>query len=84
MDTTETAEQRTFRMLPAADIGFARPALDYRLGEAELTVLAHKFAAPEPELARAPGDPGWWTITAWLPVGAVPLRLIPDPDGPTL
>ena len=78
-------ERRTFRLLPSEDIGFSKPAIQYETAEGETRWrLAHEFKAPEPELARKPGDPGWWTITAWLPVGATPLALIPDPEAPLL
>ena len=78
-------ERRTFRLLPAEDIGFAKPALEYATAEGETRVkLAAKFDAPQPELARSPEDPGWWTITVWLPVGATPIALIPDPSAPLL
>lgn len=78
------AERRTFRLLPSEDIGFSKPAIRYEIDGDERVRLAHEFKAPEPELARKPGDPGWWTITVWLPVGATPLALIPDPDAPML
>lgn len=78
-------ERRTFRLLPDGDIGFAKPALEYELPDGSRSVrVAHEFRAPEPELARKPGDPGWWTVTMWLPVGATPLALVPDPDAPML
>lgn len=78
-------ERRTFRLLPDEPIDFSKPAIRYRdASGAEKVRLAHDSKAPEPEMARKPGDPGYWTITAWLPVGAEPLALIPDPDGPQL
>ncbi|MCB0879822.1 MAG: hypothetical protein KDC46_12690 [Thermoleophilia bacterium] len=77
-------ERRTFRLLPSEDIGFSKPAIRYEFDGDEHVKLAAEFKAPEPELARKPGDPGWWTITVWLPVGAVPLALVPDPDAPML
>jgi hypothetical protein len=80
----DISERRTFRLLPSEDIGFSKPAIRYELDGTEHVRLAHEFKAPEPELARKPGDPGWWTITAWLPVGATPLALVPDPDAPLL
>lgn len=74
-------ERRTFRLLPSEDIGFAKPALRFRRADgAEGVRVAHEFSAPEPELARAANDPGWWRLTVWLPVGATPLALVPDPD----
>lgn len=78
------SEKRTFRLLPSEDIGFSKPAIRYDLDGQLHVKLSHEFKAPEPELARKPDDPGWWTITVWLPVGATPLQLIPDPDAPTL
>lgn len=78
-------EQRTFRLLPTEEIGFAKPAIEYELPSGERKIkLASKFDAPAPELAREPGDPGWWKITVWLPVGATPVALIPDPSAPML
>lgn len=78
-------EQRTFRLLPTEDIGFAKPALTYLTAEGEQRWrLANSFKAPEPELARKANDPGWWTITIYLPVGATPLALVPDPEAPLL
>ncbi|MCW2925412.1 MAG: hypothetical protein JWM98_2816 [Thermoleophilia bacterium] len=78
-------ERRTFRLLPSEDIGFSKPALRYALADGgEKVKLAAEFKAPQPELARAASDPGWWTITVWLPIGATPLALIPDPSAPTL
>lgn len=78
-------EQRTFRLLPSADIGFAKPALEYETAEGERKVkLASKFDAPAPELARTAGDPGWWKVTVWLPVGSTPIALVPDPSAPVL
>lgn len=78
-DDHEIREQRTFRMLPAVEIGFAKPAIEYRNAAGDVhTMLAWKFTAPEPELARKANDPGWWTLTVFLPLGSEPLRLIPD------
>ena len=77
-------ERRTFRLLPSEDIGFSKPAIRYELDGSEQVQVSHDFKAPEPELARKAGDPGWWTVTVWLPVGAVPLALVPDPDAPML
>ncbi|MCW2921996.1 MAG: hypothetical protein JWL76_1870 [Thermoleophilia bacterium] len=78
-------EQRTFRLLPTEDIGFSKPALTYLTAEGEQRWrLANSFKAPEPELARKADDPGWWTITIYLPVGATPLALVPDPEAPLL
>ena len=79
-DDPHIREQRTFRMLPDEEIGFAKPALEYTDADgAPHTMLAWKSIAPEPELARKAHDPGWWTITVALPLGATPVRLIPDP-----
>lgn len=78
-------EKRTFRMLPEAEIGFAKPAIEYTTAEgAEKTRVSHDYKAPEPELARKPGDPGYWTVNVWLPVGSTPTALIPDPSAPLL
>ena len=77
-------ERRTFRLLPSEEIGFAKPAIRYEIDGEERIKLAAEFKAPEPELARQPGDPGWWKITVWLPVGATPLALVPDPNAPLL
>ena len=78
-------EQRTFRLLPTAEIGFSKPALEYELADGTRTVrVAHQFKAPEPELARKADDPGYWKVTMWLPVGATPLALVPDPSAPML
>ena len=81
----EIDERRTFRLLPSEDIGFAKPALEYERPDGTSSVkLAHEFKAPEPELARRSDDPGWWTVTVWLPVGSTPLALVPDPSAPML
>lgn len=81
----DITERRTFRLLPSEDIGFSKPAMQYATADGEQHVrLAHEFKAPEPELARRADDPGWWTITVWLPVGATPLALVPDPSAPVL
>ncbi len=78
-------EERTFRLLPEEDLGFAKPALRFRDAEGTVGIkLAARAKGPEPELARKPHDPGWWTITVWLPVGATPVALVPDPNGPQL
>lgn len=78
-------ERRSFRLLPSEDIGFSKPAIEYELSDGTRGVqVAHEFRAPEPELARSAGDPGWWVITVWLPVGATPLALVPDPSAPVL
>lgn len=78
-------EQRTFRLLPSADIGFAKPALEFETPDGKRhTKLAASFSAPEPELARKADDPGWWKITVWLPVGSTPIALVPDPSAPLL
>lgn len=85
MPADEISERRTFRLLPSVDIGFAKPAIEYRTAEgAEQVRVAAEFKHPEPELARAASDPGWWTVTVWLPVGAIPLALVPDPSAPML
>ncbi len=77
--------QHVLRMLPEEDIGFARPAVRIRTASGqERTVTAWKFSAPEPELARRAGDPGYWTVTVWLPPGAEPVALVPSDDGPAL
>ncbi|MCW2949704.1 MAG: hypothetical protein JWN41_717 [Thermoleophilia bacterium] len=77
-------ERRTFRLLPSDEIGFAKPAIEYQIGEATKIKVAHDFTAPQPEFARTAGDPGWWVVSVWLPIGAVPLRLVPDPEAPLL
>lgn len=78
-------ERRTFRLLPSADIGFSKPALEYQLADGtRVTRVAHEYKAPEPELARKADDPGWWTITSWMPLGSTPLALVPDPSAPML
>ena len=79
-DDPHIREVRTFRLLPEREIEFTKPALVYRDADgAEHTALAWKSTPPEPELARKANDPGWWTITIALPLGATPIRLIPDP-----
>lgn len=84
-DTRTILEERTFRLLPEEDLGFAKPAIRFATADgSERVKVAARFKAPEPELARKPNDPGWWTITVWLPVGAIPLALVPDPNGPQL
>lgn len=81
----EINERRTFRLLPAEEIGFAKPAIEYELVDGTRKVrVAGEFKAPEPELARKAGDPGWWTVTVYLPVGSTPLSLVPDPSAPML
>lgn len=78
-------ERRSFRLLPSEDIGFSKPAIEYELPDGTRRVkVADEFRAPEPELARKSDDPGWWTVTVWLPVGSTPLALVPDPSAPTL
>lgn len=78
-------EGRTFRLLPSDEIGFAKPAIEYELPDGSTHVqVSHEYKAPEPELARKANDPGWWKVTVWLPVGATPLALIPDPSAPLL
>lgn len=85
MSTDGIDEQRTFRLLPSADIGFAKPAIEYDTADGERRVqIAAEFRHPEPELARKAHDPGWWTVTVWLPIGATPVALIPDPSAPLL
>ena len=43
------------RLLPSADIGFAKPAIEYELADGTRKIkLASKFDAPAPELARLP------------------------------
>lgn len=84
-DDSTILEKRSFRLLPAEEIGFAKPAIEYRTADGAAKVkVSHDFKAPEPELARRPGDPGYWTINVWLPVGSTPLRLVPDPSAPLL
>lgn len=84
-ETHRIEEQRTFRLLPSQDIGFAKPAIEYEGPDGMLKFkVASSYKAPEPELARKAHDPGWWTVTVWLPVGSVPRALMPDPHGPTL
>jgi hypothetical protein len=84
-DTNGIDERRTFRLLPSEDIGFSKPALRFRTADgSERTKVAHEFKAPEPELARRAGDPGWWIVSVWLPVGSTPLALVPDPSAPAL
>jgi hypothetical protein len=78
-------ERRTFRLLPSDEIGFAKPAIEYELEDGTVKVkVAHEFTAPQPEFARKSHDPGWWIVSVWLPVGAAPKRLIPDPSSPLL
>jgi len=78
-------ERRSFRLLPTEDIGFGKPALEYETAEGERVVqIAHEFKHPEPELARKAGDPGWWIVTLWLPLGATPIALVADPAAPLL
>jgi hypothetical protein len=80
----EIDERRTFRLLPSEEIGFAKPAIRYELDGDEHVKVSHDFKAPEPEIARKANDPGWWTVTVWLPVGATPLGLVADPQAPLL
>jgi hypothetical protein len=78
-------ERRSFRLLPREDIGFSKPAIEYEApGGGKKVRVSHDFKAPEPELARKAGDPGYWSVTVWLPVGSKPLALIPDPSAPAL
>jgi hypothetical protein len=85
MAADEITERRTFRLLPSEEIGFAKPAIEYETTDGATKVkVSHDFKHPEPELARKAGDPGWWIINVWLPLGATPLRLIADPDAITL
>lgn len=85
MPASTILERRTFRLLPREEIGFAKPAIEYTAPDGSAKVrVSHDFKAPEPELARKPGDPGYWTITVWLPVGSTPTALIPDPSSPGL
>ena len=78
-------EKRSFRLLPEAEIGFAKPAIEYETPDGATKVkVSHDFKAPEPEIARKAGDPGYWTVNVWLPVGSRPLRLLPDPSAPAL
>lgn len=82
---TQILERRTFRLLPAEEIGFSRPAISYSTEDGHEDVqVSHDFKAPEPELARKAHDPGYWTVTVWLPVGARPTALVPDPSAPAL
>lgn len=82
---SDLLERRTFRLLPETDLGFSKPALRFRRkDDSEGTKVAADFKAPEPEIARRAGDPGYWTVTVWLPVGAEPLALVPDPHGPSI
>lgn len=78
-------ERRTFRLLPREEIGFSKPAIEYVDPDGDTCVqLAHEFKSPEPEIARKANDPGFWTITVYLPVGSTPTALVPDPDAPML
>lgn len=78
-------EKRSFRLLPSEDIGFAKPAIRYRTADgSEKVKVSHDYKAPEPEIARKAGDPGYWTVNVWLPVGSSPLQLVPDPSAPLL
>jgi hypothetical protein len=84
-DANTIFEKRSFRLLPSEEIGFAKPAIEYRTTDGATKVkVSHDFKAPEPEIARKAHDPGYWTITVWLPLGAEPLRLVPDPSAPAL
>jgi hypothetical protein len=85
MSETSIDERRSFRLLPSEDIGFAKPAIRYRrVDGSEGVKVSSDFKAPEPELARKSYDPGWWIVNVWLPVGAEPLALVPDPSAPVL
>ncbi len=78
-------ELRTMLMLPEEDLGFSKPAVRYRTSDGtERTKVSHKYSSPEPELARRPGDPGYWKVESWLPPDATVIALVPDPDGPAL
>lgn len=78
-------EKRSFRLLPREEIGFSKPAIEYQTPAGQQKVkVSHDFKAPEPELARKAGDPGYWTVNVWLPVGSTPLALVPDPSAPVL
>lgn len=84
-DATAILEKRTFRLLPTEEIGFAKPAIQYTTADGATKLkVSRDFKAPEPELARKPGDPGYWTINVYLPVGATPVALVPDPSAPAL
>lgn len=77
----EIRERRTFRLLPRDEIGFAKPAIEFERADGSTgTYVAHEYKAPEPELARKADDPGWWTVTVFLPLGATPVALVPDPS----
>jgi hypothetical protein len=78
-------ERRTFRLLPSEEIGFAKPAIEYLDADGDTKVkVAHEFTSPQPEFARKAGDPGWFIVSVWLPIGATPKRLIADPAAPLL
>lgn len=78
-------EKRVFRLLPVEDIGFSKPAIRFQTPDgSEHTWVSSDFKAPEPEIARKANDPGYWTITIYLPLGATPLALVPDPSAPIL
>ena len=81
----EINERRTFRLLPSEEIGFAKPAIEYETADGVTKVkVSHDFTAPQPEFARKAGDPGWYIVNVWLPLGATPKRLIPDPNADLL
>ncbi|MBC7462328.1 MAG: hypothetical protein H7287_13285 [Thermoleophilia bacterium] len=81
----EINERRTFRLLPSDEIGFAKPAIEYENAQGETKVkVASDFTSPQPEFARTAGDPGWYVVNVWLPIGAVPKRLIADPNAQLL
>jgi hypothetical protein len=78
-------EKRSFRLLPDGDIGFAKPALEFDTSDGKRAIrVCHDFKAPEPEMARKANDPGYWTVNVWLPLGATPVALVPDPSALTL
>lgn len=78
-------ERRSLRLLPEEDIGFSKPAIRYELPDGSSGVkVSHDFKAPEPEIARKAHDPGFWTVHVWLPLGAQPVALVPDPHGLSL
>jgi hypothetical protein len=85
MAAPDISERRTFRLLPSEEIGFAKPAIEYATADGATKVkLAHEFTSPQPEFARKAGDPGWYVVSVWLPIGATPLRLIADPNAELL
>lgn len=84
-DTGPILEKRSFRLLPAEDIGFSKPAIEYDTPDGRRKIkVSHDYKAPEPELARKANDPGFWTVNVWLPVGSTPVQLVADPSAPAL